>query len=1048
MPQLARIRFATGIAVVACVLLSSVLEAQGIASAAVSGRVLSPEGEPIPGAQLLMTSMSTGTVWAAQASTRGRYGFENVPVGIYRLDARAIGSRPVRIDGLALHLGDRVTRDVVLASASAPMLERVVVTQSPLRDAGAGGPAYSVPGEAVRRLPLRDRNFLGLLAMAPQATGSGLPSVGGQHTRFNAIQVDGGSSGDFFGVNATPGSAAGAKVISLEALDEIRILVAPFDVRQGGFSGGLINAVTRSGTNQFHGAVFATHSRAALVGTDTGGRPIETFNLLQYGVKVGGPIVRDRLHFFAVADVQAREAPFVGAVVAEPATGISAATAERARRIFQDRYRFDPGGADPPVIGQPNSNLFLKLSWQPSTMHWAELSHSRIDASGDQLDRTSRNLPRQNGWQLSGSGHTQTNHTNTTRLKVTSARGTLSNELIASISSVDDRRSSMLNVPLFLVQGDHTTNFLAAGSVRSAQGTALTQRVIEATNNLSWRHESHLVTIGTQNQLLDFHDNIFQDSWGVWTFASVDDLDRGVPSRYEIALPNPLQPGGPRADFRALQLSAYVQDRWQPAPGLTLSLGIRADVPFLDHPPTNARLAANNALGRINTGAFPSGNTQVAPRLGFAWDLGSGRRTTLRGGVGAFTGRPIYAWLASAFANTGLNQMRLICRVQDGVPAPTADLTQLPSRCLNNSAAAATASSVSVFSPEFRYQQTIKYVLGGDHQLGGGFVGSLDIVHTRTRDQLYVSDANIVERGTNSEGRMMYGAITTNGAIRTTRWDSVSFGPVYFFENTSGDRSTAVAMELQKAWAGGGLLHAGYSWSRALDLMSLLGFNGTVILQAAPIDGTLARREPRRSVRDIPHNLTASAVVPVGAGVLTSFFLRARSGTPYAWTVEGDANADSITTNDLLYVPRDSSDVSLLNPPLYRALDRFIESEACMREQRGRVMKRASCRNPMVVSLDASVSKTLGRAIGRGVEVRADVFNLPNLLWHNWGVVRETSVGESRRGILAVKGWDDSARRPRYEVPSVNGEASFPSRKGVVVDASRWRMQLSLRYDF
>jgi hypothetical protein len=1033
--------FRLAMMVVAGLVLSSEIEPQGIAAAALGGRVISPAGAPVAAARLELTNVGTGTVRTALTTNAGRFGFENVPVGRYHLDARAIGWTPARLENIDLHIGDRIIRDVVLAAPLATVLERVVITEPALRHAGAGGAAYWIPGAAVRGLPLRDRNFLGLLAMAPQATGTGLLSVGGQHTRFNAIQVDGGSSGDFFGVNATPGSAAGAKVISLEALEEIRILVAPFDVRQGGFSGGLINAVTRSGTNALHGALFATHSRASLVGSDTSGSPIETFNLLQYGVRLGGPIVRDRLHWVGVADIQSRETPFVGPAASDPATGISAATAERVGRVIRERYGFDPGGPDSPVIGQPNRNLFLKLSWQASASHWLELSQSDVIARTDQLDRTTRNSRSRDGWQLARSGQVVSDRTVTTRLNVTSSIGAFSNELITSLSQVSDRKQSTLGVPLFLVQGDLPNNYLAAGSAKSAQGTETSHRVLEATNNLSWARNSHLLTLGTQNQLLDFRDNLFPGSWGVWTFASADALERDEPSRYEVALP--LRPGGPLAKFRALQLAGYIQDQWNPLADLTITLGVRADVPILSHPTRNESLLANDALGRVDTGKFPSGNTQLAPRIGFVWAPGASRTTTIRGGIGSFTGHPIYAWLATAFANTGLDQTLLVCEARDGVPAPTMDIATLPRQCLNGPTAASAIPTVSVFSPRFRYQQTVKYALGMDRQVGG-LVGSLDIVHSRSRHQLSVSDANLVERGVNGEGRMMYGTISGTGTIRPTRRDSTSIGPLFRFENASGDHSTAVAVSLQKSWVRGGLLHAGYSWSRAIDLMSFTGFNGQVILQNAPVDRTLGRRAARRSVRDIPHNVTASAIVPMPLGLTTSLFLRARSGTPYAWGVDGDANADNIVTDDLLYVPRDSADISLSNPQAYRALDAFVESEPCLRKQRGRVMRRASCRNPSVALLDASVSKTV-----RGLDVRADVFNLPNLVRHDWGIVRETNATEAKRGPLSVSGWNATTNRPRYAVvTSANGTPVFPGRNGVVVDASRWRMQLSVRYDF
>ncbi len=217
-----------------------------------------------------------------------------------------------------------------------------------------------------------------------------------------------------------------------------------------------------------------------------------------------------------------------------------------------------------------------------------------------------------------------------------------------------------------------------------------------------------------------------------------------------------------------------------------------------------------------------------------------------------------------------------------------------------------------------------------------------------------------------------------------------------------------------------------------------------------PIDGTIARRELRRSARDIPHNLVATAVIPVRFGITTSVFFRARSGTPYAYAIDGDANADSVATNDLAYIPRDSADITLSNPQAYSALNAFIESEPCLRSQRGHIMTRNSCRNPSVYNMDARIEKTFAIA-GRSVEINADLFNLPNLIDHDWGLVRESASAETKRRFLTVSplsGWDPVANRPRYTVPTINGQPLMPSRNAALVDASRWRIQLGARYNF
>jgi hypothetical protein len=1017
--------------------------AQGITGASLAGTVLNGEGAPVPGASVTLLNSSTGTRLSLTSRSQGEFLFDNIPVGgPYRLEARSIGLVPASIDGIVLHLGDRLNHRLVLGGQRAKQLEGVLVKGSVLRDPGAGGPAYNISGDAIRKLPLLNRDFVGLLATAPQAVGSSSLSISGQHVRFNAIQVDGASSNDFFGLQATPGAGTGARIVSLEALEEIRVLVAPFDVRQGGFSGGLINAVTRSGTNQFQTSVFSSLARAGLVGRDTSGAGAGDFDVAQYGLSTGGPLIKDRLHFLFVADLQSSRKTFVGPVAGDPATGISLDAAQRAQQIFHDVYGFDAGGADIPSLSTPNSNVFAKITWQPSHNHLVDFSQTWVNARNDVLQRSATD---RDGWQLSNSGSVTRSINAITRLRATSSMGSLTNELIASLTTAKFRIRSTNRIPVFLVRGDVlTSTFIAGGGSRAAQDVDTDQRAFELSDNLSWARGGHQITIGTQNQLLHFHDNQFPNHWGVWQFLSLDSLQQRLPSRYEVALP--LRPGGPLADYPATVLAGYAQDRWTVMPRLTLTGGLRVDAPFMRAPKRNPALASNTALGGIDTGEFPSGNSVISPRLGFDLLLGRNHDSMLRGGIGAFAGKPLFVWLTGAYVNTGQEQTNLVCNSpQQGVPAPTTDIDHLPASCLGNQPTLP-LPAINYVSPDFRFQQAIKYALGFDHAFGNGLTASLDAIHTRTRNTLYISDVNLFEHGLNAEGRMMYGASSTS-RIGVTRRDSTTVTQVWRFENRSADRSTAITAAIQKRFTSGAELDLGYNWSRTDDVMSLNGLNTATMSMNNPIDGTMANRVLRRSARDIPHNFVATAIIPVRYGITTSLFLRARSGAPYAYTIDGDANADGISNNDLAYIPRDSADITLSNPKAWSRLNAFIESESCLAKQRGRIMTRNSCRNPSVKNLDARLAKSFSIGL-RSLEVSADVFNLPNLVNRKWGLVRESSSIESKRGLLTVSGWDPGARRARYTVPTIAGEPITPGLNTVVIDPSRWRVQLGGRMTF
>ncbi|MGE5230235.1 MAG: TonB-dependent receptor [Deltaproteobacteria bacterium] len=1020
------------------------LAAQGLSGAALTGRVAGRDGRPIADARLTLVEPETGHRFSASTTAAGRFTFEALAPGDYRLDAAAIGFEPLHDRAVFLRLGERLELDLALAPVSVTLPDITVTAGASDAGSGAGGPAATISRRSIEHLPLLDRDLAHLLDanvyIVPGRVGGF--SISGQGSRFNSIQIDGGIANDVYGVDAagTPGSQAGGRAISPEAVREIQVAVAPFDVREGGFSGGLINAVTRSGTNRFEARAFGAFERADLVGDDTAGVPADGFHQNQYGIVVGGPIVRDRLHFFAVADLQDRAAPYAGPSALEPTPGVSPATAERVRTAIRNRFGFDPGGPDAPILGQPADNWFAKLSWQPAPGHVLELSYNRVDGDLDQLNRTVVNRVNRDGWQLANSGSRIASRSDALRLRAVSARGPVANELLLSYQTAADDQAVPNRVPLFLVQADLPNVFIAAGSDRTAQQTTLHQRVAELTDNVTVPWRRHSFTIGAQAELFHFRDVFFPASLGVWTFASADALETGDPFRYEVALP--LRPGGPAADFGVRQVGAYVQDWWTPLPRLEVTLGLRWDVAFADHPPTNPDLLASSALGGIDTGELPSGNGLLSPRLGFRFAAGGA--TTLRGGIGLFTGRPPFVWLGQAFANTGREQVTLVCAAANGVPAPTADIAQLPETCTGTGGPVPTPASVVYFDHGFRLPQTLKAAVGADRDLGGGWTASADVVGTWSRHQLYVEDVNLVPGETDAEGRLRYGGVGTGGAAVPLRVDA-AFGPVLRLSDGSGDRSVMAVATVHKRFRHGEL-SAGYAWSRSRDVLTALNPNPSLILLNNALDGTLAERNLRPSGLDVPHRIAVSGSVDLPLGFGLGLIYSARSGTPYSYVVTGDANADGFASNDLVYVPRDASDILLADPSRFPALDAFIRSEPCLASQRGRIMPRNSCRNPWVTSLDLRLEGGVGLG-GRRLALLVDVFNLPNLLDGGWGLVRQTARVEELP-LLSVIGYDAAARRPIYSVPVLNGAAVFPALRQVQTAISRWQIQIGARFTY
>jgi hypothetical protein len=1032
---------------------TSALLAQGVTSAAVAGRITSTARGTVESGIVSLVNTSTGARMQTSTNNFGRYNFENAaPGGPYTLEVRAIGYQPATKTGIMLTLGQRYVQDFQLEEQAVTLEElTVIAATNPLINAARTGPAQIVSDTSIQRLPLLGRDFTSLLATSPQVLRGA--QIGGQNNRFNTILIDGGVNNDLFGLSSsgTPGGSAGAKPISLEAVQEFQILVAPFDVRQGSFSGGLINGVTKSGSNEFHGSAFWYLQRPDLVGRDTAQKLLSSFKIDQRGGTLSGPIIKDRLHFFVSADIQRSQTQFVGLEATEPATGITVATAERVRDILQTKYGFDPGGPDAPEnLTQPDKNFFGKLNYQIGGSSQLEVSHNYVRASQDRFNRTTRNRNDRDGWQLSNSGFQIGSTTNSTRAKLTTLFGSTSLEAHVGYQTVRDAREIANQTPLIMVQGDVIGNWLAAGGERFSHGNELDQDNIELTANLTFAMGSnHRVTVGTHNEFFKFRNLFAQNRFGTWSFGNADSLDLGLAQRYEILLE--ARPGGFEADFGVKQFGVYIQDDWQPTSRLTITGGLRMDVPFSDKPFQNDLPALVQTLG-VNTGEFPNGNKLISPRLGFNWDAFGTGNTVLRGGVGLFTGRPPYVWMSNAFTNTGLEQKTLTCINPDDptearvVPTFTVDVNNQPNACLGGTEPSPGTATVNYFEKDFKFQQALKFSFGVDHRLPGGVVGTFDFLHTRNHNQLYQTDDNVMLGEVNGEGRQLYAAPNAAGTALTRLTKTSGVRQVVRHTNRNADRSTLATIQLQKGFADNLSFSVGYTRAKSEDLMTLGSSIATSNLRNTPLDGTLDDRNLRVSALDVPHKISVSGTANLPFGTQLSLIYTARAGTPYAYVSPSDINGDGNTTNDLFYVPNDASDISLTNPADFARLNEFIEGESCLSAQRGQIMQRGSCRNPWQKFLDMRLAKSISTVRGQSLLITADFFNFLNYIDSDWGINRETSFFE-QVSLLTMSGYDTRGTatqaddRPIYTVPSV-----LPFRERVIVNSSRWRMQLGGKY--
>jgi outer membrane receptor protein involved in Fe transport len=1060
------------IAVIGALAIASTSLAQGVTGSALTGTITDTDGKPLPDAVAELRNESTGVNFTVVSDASGEYLFDNVPPGgPYSLTVSADGYYGIKRTGMQLVLGNRLRLNVPLRKFETMEEEiNVVATQADeLTDRGRTGPSRTLDSAEMLDLPVQGRNFTDLISTAPQVSGT---SMAGQNNRFNNIQIDGASYNDIFGLSSsgTPGGQANAKALSIEAIESFVVQVSPFDVRYGNFAGGMVNAVTKSGTNDIRGSVFGYWQNKRLAGN----REDPTFlgyNIWQYGLSLGGPILKDKVHFFITTDLQERSSAFgnafqiggVDEVADRERAGFTNAEAERFSSILANTYGVENAGSGlAPELKNPDRNLFAKVSTSVIPNSYLELSYNLVNAKQDSLNRTptSPTIPGRlrDGYQLSNSGYAQATTSNIARAKLVSSwlDGKLSNELLTGFSILRDRRDPNLDIPLILVRAGQLGTadaWLAAGSERFSQLNQLNQDIYQLQDSLSYKMGDHTITVGTSNEYLKIRNAFLQAATGVWTFNSLDDFENGIASSFQrrFGVSELQEPG--TAAFSVFQLGLYAQDNWTPFRGLTVTPGVRLDVPFLSKANVNERLVNNEAFP-INTGEVPSGNILWSPRLGVNWDVDGGD-TIVRGGVGVFSGRPPYVWVANAYSINGLSQVELTCQRAAGsrqVPEFTIDPNAQPFDCAggtNPPTAPTNQGEIDFFDKNTKYPQNFRVAVGADRRLPFGLVGTVDLLFTRDINGWYTTDENLIrQESDSSEGRALYGTFSSTGTFRATpaRVDPANLVQAVKVFNKNGGRVFSGSMQLRKDLSNVVDATLAYTYTNAVDRISMTSAQALSNFQFAPLDGDIQNRAIRPSAFDRKHRITLTATASLPFGFNAGLIYVRQSGLPYTWTTSGDVNADGISGNDLAFIPASPDQITLRDPAEYEALSNFIEGQECLRNAKGGFVRRGACRNPWQNVFDMRVGWNSPEWIkGQHLELQADIFNVLNLVNSDWGLFEQEANFENHPAqFLRAVGYDAANNRPIYsftEPSAVRSVVRTPT-------LSRWRVQVGARYVF
>ena len=739
--------------------------------------------------------------------------------------------------------------------------------------------------------------------------------------RFNNITIDGAVNNDVFGLSSsgTPGGQASATPISLDAIQEIQVVLAPYDITFGNFTGGGVNAVTRSGTNRVEGSAYYFVRNEGTVGKDPISKVKTTdFSDKQYGLRIGGPILKNKLFFFINGELARRNAPTLFNA-GEAGSAITGQEATQLADFVRTTYNYDVGTATAFDVKTQSDKLFGRLDWNINETHRLTVRHNYIKAFDDNIVRSNT---------LFRFGNNTYRFNNKQNITVAELRSrfsnTISNNLIVGVHRIRDYRSiyGSLFPSVEITNGPAT---IQLGSERSSVANELDQDIIEVTDNVKIFKGIHTFTIGTHNEFFKFRNLFMNNVNGRWRFADYESFYSNNPRQVDATYSNVA--GTPRAasEFKASQLGFYAQDEIQLNPQFRLTAGLRVDVPVINSRPGFNAAVDSTFNGEYSTTYIPTGQLLWSPRVGFNYDVEGDRRIIVRGGLGIFSGRVPFVWISNQFANSGL--------LLNSVSAT--DNGDTPENEVNNGngfepdpdkqstvGSASRNFEVNLMAKDFKLPQVFRINLATDVKLPWDINATFEAMYSKTINNVLYQDINLTEPvGTVDPAY-------NNGADRriafapssTARRKNPAITNAILVSNTNKGYAYNLTAQFSKTWKNA-YASVAYNHNDAADINS--GANSTALSnwEFVQVPGDPNNPPLATSNYALTHRFTGvvSFNVRYTEHMRTSvaFFYSGNSGQRFTYLVNGDLNSDGRFGNDLMYVPTNASEIAFvdfLNP--------------------------------------------------------------------------------------------------------------------------------------
>ncbi|SFO78722.1 Outer membrane receptor proteins, mostly Fe transport [Algoriphagus ornithinivorans] len=1064
---------------------------QGVTTANIQGLVTDSSGDALPGANVVATHEPSGTRYGAVSNLEGRFVLPNMRVGgPYTVRITFVGFEERAFEGIVLGLGQTYTLNAVLSDGLELEAIEVIASKDAIMNADKTGAALNLTNERINALPTVNRNINDFTRLTPQSNGT---SFAGTSSRFNNYTIDGNIYNNNFGLGS--GQFAGSNPISLDAIEEVQVNLAPFDVRQAGFTGAAVNAITKSGTNEFTGSAYYFLRNDQMLGDKVGDTRLnkgDSKNEIA-GFRVGGPIIKNKLFFFVSYEKETEAVPSFTKVAARPGltpdglivSRVPASELDFVREQMRSLYGYETGPYENYPFASEQERFNARLDWNINQNHKLSIRYNDYSAftdvptNGNSIRYISTRYRNTSRTGIEAMNFRNANYTNDRSVKSWVAElnsrigSNMSNQINVGFTSITDPKRGVPGGQAFpfieVLEPDASGNLLyyfSLGNELFTVGNLLENNIFNFTDNFSIYKGKHTYTFGVNFEYMTFQNAFNPVFNGFYRFNSYNDFVSTVINRTPGTYPEAFAKGyaldgsttPPVDETRFGQIGFYVQDEYQITPKMKVTGGLRVDFPFYPIDIPNNQLLDNlnktfeTPDGRItpDVSLFPKVNPLWSPRVGFNWDAKGNRTTQVRGGTGIFSGRIPFVWLSNQVNGSGVVRGGLGYEgddVEDEFgpnyvfnPDVTFGNPENPGQSLSN--------ELNLTDRDFKLPQVWRTNLAVDQVLPFGIIGTLEFIYSRD-----VSTPIAYNPVLRTPDGTLSGPDTRPFWNGTNYSNDPDFRNVFYLTNArkKADYYSFTA-QLQKQFDNGFYTMIAYTRSRSRDLDAA---GGSQAISLWPATVQVDRNNPDLSFAgfDIPNRLIGSIAYQTDNTTISIFYEGADAGR-FSYTYSGNFGDAS---NRLMYIPNSASELvfqqftlngRVVTPAEQAALlDAYIDQDKYLSANRGKIAERNGALRPWVNRFDLRITEdlVLSKDSKNKLQLSIDILNVGNLFNSEWGIQKFAF----QDNLLNYRGVNAQGQ-PQYRLNTVPGTSEFPTEtfRTSTSLGDTWRMQVGVRYIF